>query len=161
MHEFTLNKSTDEMEADELRSTLDEFMDKHEDNVEDYAAAVGDRDEFSEKVDELEEQVSEYSETAEALQAKFSEIVAGESDLFDADEVADRFSLDELIDKADSLGAFSLATDAADDAGDDVDEDEGPTFADKPERAPAVNEGDRSAFRDQAESDLKGVLGDY
>lgn len=161
MHEFTLNKSTDEMDDEELRSTLDEFMDKHEDNVSEYEGVVADRDEFSEKVEDLEAEVSEYSETAETLQAKFSEIVAGESELFDADEVAERFSLDELISKADALGAFSLATEADEGADDDADEGEGPTFADKPERAPVPSDKDKSAFREQAESDLRAVLGDY
>lgn len=161
MHEFTLNKSTDEMEADELRSTLDEFMDKHTENVEDYESVAAERDEFSEKVESLEADVSEYSETAEALQAKFAEVVAEETPLFDADEVAERFSLDELIEKADSLGAFSLAAEADEGAEEEADEGEGTTFADKPERAPAVSDGDKSAFREQAESDLRAVLGDF
>lgn len=161
MNEFTLKKSTDEMEADELRSTLDEFMDKHAENVEAYDTLAEERDEFSEKVERLEEDVSEYAETAEALQAKFAEVVADESPLFDADEVAERFSLDELITKADALGAFSLATEADEGADDDADDGEGPTFADKPERAPVPSDDAKSAYREQAESDLRAVLGDF
>lgn len=161
MHEFTLNKSTDEMDDEELRSTLDEFMNKHEDNVSEYETLEADRDEFIEKVEDLEAQVSDFSETEELLTAQFSEVVADQWEGLEADEVADRFSLDELLDKAEAFGAFSLPTDAADDAGDDVDSGDDPTFADKPEKAPAVNEGDRSAFRDKAESDLNALLGDY
>ena len=158
MNEFTLKKSTDEMEADELRSTLDEFMEKHAENTEAYDSLVEERDEFSEKVESLEADVSEYAETAESLQAKFAEIVAEESDLFDSEEVADRFSLDELISKADAMGAFSLTMDSDDD---DDDDGEGPTFADKPERGPVPSDDDKNAFREQAESDLRAVLGDY
>lgn len=162
MYEFSLDEPVEDMDEGDLRSTLDEFMDQHAENVEEYKALETERDEFSEKVEALEADVSEYSETAEALQAKFAEVVADESPLFDADEVAERFSLDELITKADALGAFSLATEADDDADDDADEGEGPTFADKPERAPSVNEdAKKSAFREQAENDLRAVLGDY
>jgi len=161
MYEFSLDDPIEEMEEADLRSTLDEFMDKHAENIEEHEAAVAERDEFSEQVESLEADVSEYSETAEALQAKFSEIVAEQSPLFEADEVAERFSLDELIEKADSLGAFSLATEADEGAEEEADEGEGSTFADKPERAPAVSEGDKSAFREQAESDLRAVLGDF
>lgn len=160
MYEFSLDNPIEEMEEADLRSTLDEFMDKHAENVEEHEATVAERDEFSEKVESLEADVSEYAETAEALQAKFAEVVAEETPLFEADEVAERFSLEELIEKADSLGAFSLATEAGEET-EEADEGEGPTFADKPERAPAVSDGDKSAFREQAESDLRAVLGDF
>ena len=162
MYEFSLDEPVEEMDEADLRATLDEFMDQHAENVEEYKALETERDEFSETVDSLEADISEYSETAEALQAKFAEVVANESPLFDADEVAERFSLDELITKADALGAFSLATEADEGADDDADEGEGPTFADKPERAPAVSEdAQKSKFREQAENDLRAVLGDY
>ena len=162
MHEFTLNKPSDEMEADELRSTLDEFMDKHAENVDDYESVSAERDEFSEKLEGMEEQVSEYAETEDALQAKFSEIVAEETPLFDADEVAERFSLDELIEKADTLGAFSLSTEeTVEGDGGEAEEAEEPTFAEKPEKAPNVSGEQKGAFREQAKSDLRAVLGDY
>lgn len=159
MHEFSLEDPIEEMDEADLRSTLDEFMQKHEENVEDYSAVVAERDEFSETVEDLEEQVSEYSETAEHLKAKFAEIVAEESPLFDADEVAERFSLDELISKADSLGAFSLVAETEAEAEEDEAEEDGPTFADKPDRAPTAES--KTAFRKQAEDDLKAVLGDF
>ncbi|UBF22595.1 hypothetical protein HRTV-25_gp14 [Halorubrum tailed virus 25] len=161
MYEFSLEEPVEDMDEADLRSTLDAFMDQHAENVEEYEALAKERDEFSEKAESLEADVSEYAETAEALQAKFAEVVADESPLFDADEVAERFSLDELISKADALGAFSLATETDEGADDDADEGEGPTFADKPERAPVPSDDDKSAFREQAESDLRAVLGDY
>ncbi|OYR54899.1 hypothetical protein [Halorubrum halodurans] len=160
MYEFSLDTPVEDLDEADLRSTLDEFMEKHEENVEEFSAVEADRDEFSEKVESLEAEVSEYAETAGALQEKFAEVVAEESPLFDADEVAERFSLEELISKADALGAFSLATEVGEAADDDAEESEGSTFADKPERA-TVPEDTKTKFREQAESDLRAVLGDY
>lgn len=154
MHEFTLNKSTDDMDEDELRSTLDEFMDKHAENVEEYSTLETERDEFSETIESV-------SETTDALQTRFAEVVAKDSSLFDAEIVADRFSLDELMEKADAMGAFSVDTETADGVESDSDGETDSTFDDKPERAPAESGTDRSQFRDQAESDLRNVLGDF
>lgn len=154
MHEFTLNKSTDDMDEDELRSTLDEFMDKHAENVEEYSTLETERDEFSETIESL-------SETTDALQTRFAEVVAEDSSLFGAEIVADRFSLDELMEKADAMGAFSVNTEAAESVESDSDGETESTFTDKPERAPAESGADRSKFRDQAESDLRNVLGDF
>jgi seryl-tRNA synthetase len=139
-------------------------MEKHGENVAEYEAIEAERDEFSEKVESLESDVSEYSETTEALTAKFAEVVAADIPVMDSDEVAERFSLDELMEKADSLGAFSLATESHEEAEEEADEGEegeGPTFADKPERGPVPSADDKSAFREQAESDLSDVLGDF
>jgi DNA repair ATPase RecN len=162
MHEFSLEDPIEDLDEGDLRSTLDEFMEKHAENVDEYEALVSERDEFSEKLEGMEEQVSEYAETEDALQAKFSEIVAEETPLFDADEVAERFSLDELIEKADTLGAFSLSTEeTVEGDGGEAEEAEEPTFAEKPEKAPNVSGEQKGAFREQAESDLRAVLGDY
>lgn len=164
MHEFSLEDPIEEMDEADLRSTLDEFMEKHAENVAEYDELVAERDEFSENVDTLEGEVAEYSETADALRAKFAEAVAEETPLFDADEVAERFSLEELIEKADSLGEFSLAEETVEETvEEEADEEEAgdePTFADKPDRAP-TGEKARSAYREEAESDLKAVLGDF
>lgn len=154
MHEFTLNKSTDEMDEDELRSTMDEFMDKHAENVEEYSTLETERDEFSETIESL-------SETTDALQTRFAEVVAEDSSLFSAEIVADRFSLDELMEKADAMGAFSVDTETAESVESDSDGETDSTFDDKPERAPDESGDDRSKFRDQAESDLRNVLGDF
>lgn len=160
MHEFSLDAPVKDMDEGDLRTTLNEFMDKHDENVSDYKAIEAERDTYSEKVDELETEVKEHSETAEALEAKFADAVAEESDLFDAEEVADRFSLDELMEKADSMGAFSLATEAPEGGADNDADNEGSTFNDKPDRAP-TGEGGKGEFRSQAESDVKDILGDY
>ncbi|TQQ81859.1 hypothetical protein [Halonotius roseus] len=160
---FEFNKAPDEMDDDELRSTLSEFMTKHEDNVADYSEIESERDELSETVADLEGEIADFSETESTLVANFAEVVASETEMFDADEVADRFSLSELIGKADAMGSFSLDTDAA--AGDDDDDDdddggdEGTTFDEKPDRAPTGSGGSGgSSFSDQAEDDLNSLL---
>jgi hypothetical protein len=163
MHEFDINEPVKDMDEGDLRSTLDEFMEKHEENVADYREIESDRDEFSETVEDLEAEISEYAETEGTLAEKFAEVVAAESDLFDADEVSDRFSLTELIGKADAMGAFSLATETPEgDADADGVEGEGNTFDEKPDRAPTGSGGSGaggSSFADEAENDLKAVLG--
>ena len=163
MYEFDVNEPVEDMEEDDLRSTLDEFMEKHEENVADYHEVESERDEFSEKVEDLEGTVAEYSETEGTLVAKFAEVVAAETEMFDADEVAERFSLGELIGKADAMGAFSLATERPEgEAGGEGAEGEGNTFDEKPDRAPTGSGGSGaggSSFADSAEDDLNAVLG--
>jgi hypothetical protein len=162
MHEFDTNEPVEDMDEGDLRSTLTEFMEKHEENVSDYRDLESDRDEFSEKVEGLEDEVAEYSETEGTLAEKFAEVVANESDLFEADEVSDRFTLAELIGKADALGAFSLASAPPDgDADNGGDGGEGSTFDEKPDRAPTGtgSSGSGGSFADEAERDLKAVLG--
>jgi hypothetical protein len=161
MHEFSLETPVEEMDEADLRSTLDEFMQKHDENVSDYQAVEAERDEFSEQVESLEGEVAEFSDTQEALTAKFAEIVARDTPLFEADEVAERFSLDELLVKADNLGLFAVPD--ADGSGDDPDDDgAGTTFDEKPDRAPTGSgAGEQSGFSAEVEDDLKTILGGF
>jgi predicted nuclease with TOPRIM domain len=163
MHKFSLETPVEEMDEGDLRSTLDEFMEKHEENVADYESVATERDEFSEKVETLEADAAEFAEVEEALTAKFAEVVAQESSLFDTEEVAERFSLDELIVKADTLGAFTLAADGQETPEDGAeDEGEGSTFANKPDRAPTgsgSSGGSGSKFSEEAREDLNMILG--
>jgi peptidoglycan hydrolase CwlO-like protein len=156
MHEFDIDEPVEEMDEGDLRSTLDEFMDKHEDNVADYRELESDRDEISEKVEQLETDVSAYAETEATLAEKFAEVVAAESPMFDAEEVADRFSLGELLAKADAMGAFSLETETPEE---DPDAEEEPTFDEKPDKAPTGSGGSGGSFSATAEEDLNEVLG--
>jgi len=162
METYEFDKSPDEMDADEARATLNEFMAEHESNVADYNQLEDERDDLDGEVDELESEVSEFSETEDKLAGSFAEVVAEEWDGLEADEVADRFSLGELISKAEALGAFSLGIQAADDGSDDdVDGDEGNTFDEKPDTAPTGTggSGGGSQFTDQAKGDLESLLG--
>lgn len=163
MHEFDINEPVEDMDEGDLRSTLDEFMEKHEENVSDYQEVESERDEFSEKVEGLEDEVAEYSETEGTLAEKFAEVVAAETTMFDADEVAERFSLGELLSKADAMGAFSLATETPEEGADNEGaEGEGNTFDEKPDRAPTGSGGSGaggSSFADSAEDDLNAILG--
>jgi len=153
MHEFSIDGSVEEMDEGDLRATLDEFMEKHAENVEAYSEVVAERDEFSEQVEDLEGQVEAHDETEAALTEKFSAVVAEESPLFTAEEVADRFSLGELIEKADALGAFSLA--APEEAEPEAEVDDG--FSEKPGKGKV--EAGRGQFSEEASADLDRILG--
>ena len=145
MHIFEFKKSPDEMDDEELRSTLTDFMEKHAENVEDYEALESARDEFSEKVEALEGDL-------ETAQTYFAD-KASEYTHLDTEVIVERFSLVETIEMAGEAeeAQFSEADDG------DVDDEDETKFSDKPERAPA--EGGQSKFRDQAESDLESILG--
>lgn len=162
MHDFDTDEPVEEMSEGDLRSTLSEFMDQHEENVADYREIESERDEFAETVDTLEDEVAEYSETEGELTATFAEIVAAETEMFDAEEVSDRFSLTELMGKADAMGAFSIVPETPDrDVDGEGAEGEGSTFDEKPDRAPtgSGSSGSGSSFADKAEDDLNALLG--
>lgn len=155
MHEFSIDGSVEEMDEGDLRATLTDFMERHEANVEAFEEIEAERDSFSEQVEDLESQVEAHAETEAALIEKFSAVVAEEAPLFTAEEVADRFSLTELIEKADSLGAFSLPE--VPEEGEAVEEEaEEGTFSEKPGKG-KVEEG-RSRFSEDAESDVARIL---
>ena len=159
MHEFDLEDPVEDMDEGDLRSTLDEFMTKHDENVTEYRNLESERDEFSETVEDLESEVASFEDTESTLTEKFAEVVAQESDLFDTDEVADRFSLPELLQKADSMGAFAVAAEETQGGADeDPDGEGGSTFDEKPGKAP-TGSGGSSAFSDTAEDDLNDILG--
>lgn len=157
METYEFDKSPDEMDTEEARATLTEFMAEHEDNVAEYNQLEDERDDLESEVDELESEVAEFAETEGTLVDNFAEVVAKEWDGLEPDEVADRFSLGELISKAEGLGAFSFATESAD----DEDGDEGNTFDEKPDTAPVGTggSGGGSKFSDQARGDLESLLG--
>lgn len=163
MHEFDIDEPVEEMDEGDLRSTLDEFMQKHEQNVEDYREVESERDQFSEKVESLEGEIEDFAATEDTLSEKFAQVVADETPMFDAEEVGDRFSLGELVEKADAMGAFSLATESPEaDADPDGGDGEDTTFDEKPDRAPTGSGGsgaDGSSFADEAEDDLNSILG--
>lgn len=162
MYEFDTDESVEDMSEGDLRSTLTDFIDKHSENVSEFESVESERDEFSEKVETLEDEVAEYAETEGDLTETFAEIVAAETDLFDAEEVSDRFSLTELMGKADAMGAFSLTTETPEgDVPEDGAEGEGSTFDEKPDRAPtgSGSSGSGSSFADKAQDDLNALLG--
>ena len=162
MYEFDTDEPVEDMSEGDLRSTLTEFMHKHDENVSDYEEVESERDDFSEKVETLQDEVAEYAETEGELTETFAEIVAAETDMFDAEEVSDRFSLTELMGKADAMGAFSIVPDAPDEGTEgEGAEGEGSTFDEKPDRAPtgSGSSGSGSSFADKAEDDLNALLG--
>jgi predicted nuclease with TOPRIM domain len=160
MYEFNIEDPVEDMDEADLRSTLNEFMEKHEENRADYAEVEADRDEFGEKVDDLEDEVAAFSDTESTLIDKFAAVVSDETPMFDADEVAERFSLPELLNKADAMGAFSLSAETVEDDPDD--DDDGLTFAEREERSQTGSGGSGGSggnFTDEASKDLDAILG--
>ncbi|SEL17931.1 hypothetical protein [Haloferax larsenii] len=151
MHEFSLTKDIEEMDEGELRSTLDEFMEKHAENVQAF--------------DDLEDEVAEYSEKVEALegdletaQTYFAEKASDYTHL-DTEVIVERFSLAETIELAgeaeDAEAEFSV-----EDEGDEDDEDEAESkFSERPEKGRVPSDGDKTAFSKQAEDDVARLLG--
>jgi len=149
MTQFTdldLTKPVDEMEADEARETLAEFMESHRENREAYDSL---QTEFSEREDELTDEVEEL----EGRVAEFTEEKAeraAEHVKMPADLLAARFSIDELEQIIEEGEEFSEEPD-------EPEEEESEmltSFNDKPQKG-RLEDDDRSAkFRDHAKTML-------
>jgi hypothetical protein len=150
MPEFTeLEPSKDiaDMEADEARETLTEFMDYHEQNEEAYSELEADLEEteteYQEKLDEAQERMAQFRE-ARAEEAE--EYVNMPADL-----IADRFSLDEIetiIEEAEGSADFSEEEDE-----DDDDTERLTTFSEQQEKGEQGGDGSRK-HRERAEQVL-------
>ena len=122
MQKFEFKKSVDEMTEGELRATLREFTERQNEQIEAAEALEAEAAEYKADAEEAREEL-------QSAQSFFGSIAA---DLKDMDEevMADRFSLDELVEIVDASGQFSLDVEAdeADDEGDD-EEAEGEDFS--------------------------------
>jgi predicted nucleic acid-binding Zn-ribbon protein len=147
MTDFTdldLTKPVDEMEADEARETLAEFMDSHRDNREAYDEL---QTEFSQREDELTDEVEEL----EGRVAEFTEEKAeraAEHVKMPADLLAARFSIDELEQIIEEGEEFSEGPE-------DEPDDEGPeltSFTEKKQKGRLEDEDRSAQFRDHAKT---------
>jgi len=148
-NELNTEKDIDEMEPEEAKETLSQFMDAHKENQDAY-------DELASDLQELDEQYSEEIEEYEARITQFTEDKAQEAAEhveMPAELLADRFSYDELeqiVSEAEEAEEFS-----EDEPEDEPEEDDESgkltTFSDKPERGEAGGDGDRSQYRERAE----------
>ena len=151
MHEFSLTKDIEEMDAGELRSTLDEFMEKHGENVEAYAGLEDDLAEYSEQVEALEGDL-------ETAQTYFAEKAADYTHL-DSEVIVERFSLAETIEMAGEAEEAEFSEPEAPEEEAEADADEETRFSERPEKGRVPSEPDKSAFSKQAEDDVSRLLG--
>jgi hypothetical protein len=155
MTEFTeldLAKDPDDMDAEEAKATLGEFMDAHKQN----------RDAYDSVQSELQETEAEYKEQLEAKDEKLAEFrekraqEAAEHVEMPASLLADRFSIDEIeqiIGEAEESAEYSEEPE-----GDDEEEadDKLTTFSEKPAKGRQESSGGSSYSRDRAEEKIKG-----
>lgn len=152
-NELSLNKEISEMEDDEARETLVDFMQAHAENREAY-------DELSTKLDktdtEFREELEKYEDKLESVKAEYAE-EAAEYVNMSSELIQDRFSLDEvkqIIDEAEGSEEFSESEEP-----EDEDEDRLTTFAQREEKGRREAEDGPTRFRDEAQSALRAKWG--
>ena len=150
MTEFTeldLSKPVEEMEADEARETLTDFMEAHRSNQDAYDAVQS-------EVDEIEAEYSEQIEDYEKMLTEFREDKAEEAAEhvnMPADLLADRFEYSELEQIIEDGEEFS--EEPEDDEGDE-EETSLTTFSDKPQKGRKEDTNGTERYRDEAASAL-------
>lgn len=151
MTEFTelnLNSSVSDMDGDEAKQTLSEFMEAHKKNQQAYDTAVAEQeeieDEYSEQLEELEERLAEFREARAEEASEYTNMPP--------ELLADRFSLDELEQIIEEGEEADFSEDP--DEGDENDEPESlTTFADREEKGQTGGDG-TSKYREQAQKKL-------
>lgn len=134
--ELDLGKEPSELEPDEARETLVDFMEAHQTNRTAYDELQAELDdvetEYQEKLDEKEERISEFKEERATEAAEHVKMPA--------EVLADRFTFSELDQIIEEAEEFSEEGD------DGEDEDEGDdaltTFSEQPERGEAGGQAD-------------------
>lgn len=149
-NEIDLAKDVSDMEGDEARETLADFMQTHEANVE----AVDElRSQYAETIEglesekeDLQEKVAEFTQERAAEAAEFVNIPA--------DLLVDRFSLDEIEQIIEEGEEYSETNEV------EEEEDRLTTFADREEKGKQEKEETRPArYRDDARERLGQKLG--
>lgn len=144
--ELDLSKPVQEMEADEARETLSDFMDAHRANQDAYDTLRGDLEEVEA---EYKEQIEDYEETiADFREQKAQE--AAEYVKMPADLLADRFDYSELEEIIEEGQEFSESPDEEE----EEDETQLTSFSNKQEKGRAENERETAQWRDEAKSAL-------
>lgn len=128
-NDLDLQKDISEMDEEEAKKTLSEFMEAHKQNKAAYDATVEELEEtaaeYSQKVEELEERMAEFREKRAAEASEYVNMPA--------DLIADRFSYDEIeqiIEEAEESEDFS----EEDESDEDEDDDRLTTFSERDEK---------------------------
>jgi hypothetical protein len=131
--EMDLQKEVSEMEPDEARETLVDFMEAHQSNRSAY-------DELSTELDEVETEYNDKLEEKDEVIAEFKQERAAEAAEYvkmPEDILADKFSfseLEQIIEEAEDAPEFSESDEGTEDGEED---DTLTTFSEKPERGEA------------------------
>lgn len=147
-NELDLTKTPDDMEPEEAKKTLSEFMQAHKTNQTAYDELEQELDdvqtEYEEKLDEKRERIEEFRQERAEQAAEYVKMPA--------DILADRFSieeLDQIIDEAAESDEFSEDTES------EEEEDESlTTFSDREEKGEAKG-GRSTEYRERAKERLK------
>lgn len=144
--ELDLSKPVDEMEPDEARETLSDFMDSHRQNQDAYDAVQAEVDEveaeYSEKIEEKDELIADFREDKAEEAAEYVNMPAA--------LLADRFEYSELEQIIEDGEEFS-----EDEPDEDPDDDKTlTTFAEKPQKGKKEKTEGTARYRDEAKSAL-------
>jgi chromosome segregation ATPase len=159
MKSIEIDTPIEEMDDESLRATFSAVLEAHNENVAEYAT-------FSARVEELESENERLAGQVEQAKAHFA-ASASELTTLDADLLAARFSLDELIEMAGKAAQFAqeaVEADAEEEApeadaeGEAAEEGAETVFADRPDRAPVPTDAD-AKFRQAARDRLKNIPG--
>lgn len=150
--ELDLNKEVSDMEGDEARETLVDFMQAHRENREAYDAVIS---EFEDELDQVNDEKEELEQTVSKFKDELAE-EAAEVTNFPADLIKTKFSLSEIetvLEEAEEAGEFS------DSSGEEEEEEEPSltTFSEKPEKGKRDPEDTPSKYRDTA----RALLGQH
>jgi ADP-ribose pyrophosphatase YjhB (NUDIX family) len=151
MTEFTeldLNSSVSDMDEQEAKQTLSEFMEAHKNNQQAYDTAVAEQEaieeEYSERVDELEQKLGEFRDDRAEEASEYTNMPP--------ELLAERFSLDEL-EQIIEEGKEADFSEEKDEPDEDNEPDSLTTFADREEKGQTGGEG-ASKYRSQAKAKL-------
>lgn len=149
-NEFSIDGDLDEASEDDLRETVKEFMEKHEENREAF--------------EQLEEDASEYQEEAESAQGKvdtmksyFAEEVAEASPLFSAEEIAEKHDAETLMNKASDASEFTATEDGQEGEVDEGGEESEFAEREQKSREEGGTSGPSNEFAQQAQEDLAAL----
>lgn len=145
--ELDLSKPVEEMEADEARETLTDFMDAHRSNQDAYDAVQSEMDdietEYSEQIEEYEQMVAEFREDKAEEAAEYVNMPA--------DLLASRFEYSELEQIIEDGEEFSEESDGSDEG---EDEPALTTFSDKPQKGKQEGTDGTEKYRSEAKNAL-------
>lgn len=143
--ELDLNKQVSEMDEDEARETLVDFMEAHQENRQAYDATVS---EFEEQIEDIRADKQEVEEKLGEIHSEYAEKAAEVTNM-PADLIEERFSFSEveqILEEAEAAGEFSESAEEEEEENETLTE-----FAEREEKGKSEKEStQRTEFRDEA-----------
>jgi len=154
MEVFEFNKDVDEMSEKELKATVRDFQERHNEQVQEAGETEELVSEYSEKIDELE---AEQDVAVAYFADKASEVTNISEEILSA-----RFSVDELVEmagEADEVAFSEVQQGGETDETDEADEADETVFADKEQKSPAFSQDNVDARKEAAKERLSRLGG--